>query len=206
MRLRLVLLVSLFTALVAVDPPWILVDWSDPLGWIRTVPAVDAVAALLRAACIGLAGTQLTGVILVGAGQVTRSGAIARIGRRMLIPVVRGAAPVLVVAGTALPAAAATGTRLPITPPVAATEVQTANGHAERTRSAVRLPVDHRTVGRHVVVQAGDSMWTIAADHADGEVGVYWARLVESNRPYFADVNLIHPGDVVRLPDLTSGG
>lgn len=62
-----------------------------------------------------------------------------------------------------------------------------------------------------VVVHPGDSLWRIAAARLPAETGpagtdAAWRRLYAANRPPLgADPDLIHPGDVLRIPrDLTS--
>lgn len=59
-------------------------------------------------------------------------------------------------------------------------------------------------------VQRGDHLWHIAretvadrgGDGSEAEVAAYWRRLLAANRDVVgADPDLIHPGQVVRLPD-----
>jgi hypothetical protein len=62
------------------------------------------------------------------------------------------------------------------------------------------------------VVQAGESLWSIAHDvvarslpraPTDSDVAVYWRTLVDAHRPFLVnpeDPDLIFPGEVVRLP------
>jgi hypothetical protein len=64
--------------------------------------------------------------------------------------------------------------------------------------------------GGTVVVRPGDSLWTLAASRLSGDAGPAavdsaWRRLYIANRPPLgADPDLIHPGDVLRIPrDLT---
>jgi nucleoid-associated protein YgaU len=182
MVIRLLSLITVLAGLVAIDPPWIVLDIGDPIQWIASSRPDDALAGILRAAAIlGTAG-QAAAMTLLVIGRMLDSRIIQRIARRALLPVLRGAAPIALIAGTALPAAAET--RLPITPPTARTV-------AEQAVDPVRL---------RVRVERGDSMWTIAADHTEGDVAPYWRALVELNRDRFADVNLIHPGDEILLP------
>ena len=60
------------------------------------------------------------------------------------------------------------------------------------------------------IVEAGDHLWAIAAEtvadrtgHTDEEtVGAYWQRLIEANRHVVGDdPDLIHPGQIIELPD-----
>lgn len=60
------------------------------------------------------------------------------------------------------------------------------------------------------IVEAGDHLWAIAAEtvadrtgHTDDEsVGTYWQRLIEANLHIVGDdPDLIHPGQIIELPD-----
>jgi hypothetical protein len=56
--------------------------------------------------------------------------------------------------------------------------------------------------GQHVVAP-GESMWTIAADHAGATAAAqYWAHVVDVNRARVrsGDPDLIYPGEIVELP------
>ncbi|HUR08246.1 MAG TPA: LysM peptidoglycan-binding domain-containing protein [Nonomuraea sp.] len=59
------------------------------------------------------------------------------------------------------------------------------------------------------LVRPGDNLWTIADEAlseqfnrpaTDPEVARYWRVLIEANRDHIPDPDLIHPGEVVRLP------
>lgn len=186
MTTRIILLAAVCSGLIALDPGWILVEWS--VDWIASSRPEDVIAALLRLVAVWLTGSQVAALSVVAIAERVGNGSLERLARRALLPVLRGAAPIMLVAGSALPAAAG-DVRVPFSPPT-----------AERTVSidAVRSPL--APVGSSVVVEAGDSMWTIAADNTDGDVGAYWRRVVDMNRDRFADVNLIHPGDEILLP------
>lgn len=186
MATRIILLAAVFSGLIALDPGWILVEWS--MDWIAASRPEDLSAALIRLVAIGLTGSQLAALSVVAVAERLGNGSLERMARRALLPVLRGAAPIVLVAGSALPAAA-NEVRVPFSPPA-----------AERTvdSDVAQSPLIPATAS--VVVEAGDSMWTIAAANTDGDVGVYWRRVVDMNRDRFADVNLIHPGDEVVLP------
>lgn len=191
MVIRITLLTAIFLCLLAIDPAWISPDWTDLPGWYAATRAEDALAATVRLAAMGLIGVQLGALSLLLMGRVTGSGALQRIAQRALLPALRGAAPLVLVAGSALPATA-TELRLPIAPPA-----------VERTFDVAG---DERSAQAFVVVEEGDSMWTIAAAHTDADVGSYWRGVVDVNRERFRDVDLIHPGDTVLLPHVTSRG
>lgn len=67
------------------------------------------------------------------------------------------------------------------------------------------VPADPTTGS--VVVETGDHLWKISADHlgagaADGEIAPYWRHVVEVNTPRLrsGDPDLIYPGEIVDLP------
>lgn len=188
MLLRLFSLTALIASLLAIDPHWITIDWTAPLEWLGRSRPEDAAAAIVRTVAIALAASQTGAIAIIRTAQALNSGTLERIGRRVLVPVLRSAAPIAIVAGSALPATASE-TRLPITPP-------TAQVVAEHV-------LDQPEV---VVVRAGDSLWKIAATHAPHETAPFWLRVVDLNRSRFADVNLIHPGDQVLLPMVNPPG
>lgn len=190
MVIRLTLVTFIFFGLLAIDPTWISPDWTDLGRWFAVTRAEDALAAAVRLAAIGLTGVQMGALSLMSLGRATGSGALQRTAQRALLPALRGAAPLFLVAGSALPATA-TELRLPIVPPT-----------VERT---VEIISDETRGPTFVVVEKGDSMWKIAATHTDADVGSYWRRVVDVNRDRFEDVNLIHPGDTVLLPPVNPG-
>lgn len=187
MATRLFLLIALHLGLLTLKPTWVVIDWAEPVAWLSATPAEEAVAAVLRSAAVALTGSQVTALLLVGLFTLTGNGQLEHAARRALLPILRAAGPVALVAGTALPAAGME-TRIPISPPPA-TQVVDLPG----------APVPHGVVS----VLPGQSMWTIAAEQVDGgDPSGYWRRLVDLNRDRFEDVDLIHPGDTVVLPPL----
>lgn len=188
---RITLVTVVFVSLLAIDPAWISPDWTDLPGWYAVTRGEDVLAAAVRLAAIGLTGVQLSALSLMLVGRTIGSGALQRTAQRALLPALRGAAPLVLVAGSALPATA-TELRLPIVPPAVARSFDVAG--------------NERSAPTFVVVEKGDSMWTIAAAHADADVGRYWRRVVDVNRQRFQDVDLIHPGDTVLLPPVNPEG
>lgn len=178
---RVTALLSLFAVLVGFQPEWLRPEWSELGVWLTSVPAEEAVAGLLRLAAIAGLATQVFGLALVWLGSMVGSGAMVRMARRMLLPMLRAAVPLAVAAGPAVPALAS-DPGLPVFPP------------------PITRVVSESQTPPSVVVTNGDSMWKIAVEHASGDVGMYWRKVVELNRPRFDDVDLIHPGDVVVLP------
>jgi nucleoid-associated protein YgaU len=187
MHFRLLALALLAFALDRFDPAWIVIEWSNPTGWVRNARPEDAAAAMVRVAALSMSASQAAALSLVWVGRMNGSGGLERGGRRFVIPALRAAAPLALVAGSAIPAAA-TETRLPVT-------------------LAQPAPSERMATGpRPVRVEAGESMWTIAAAHTAGELAPFWREVVELNRDRFDDVDLIHPGDIVLLPPLNAAG
>jgi nucleoid-associated protein YgaU len=185
MTSRLLLLAALHLGLLALNPTWVVIDWTEPIAWLSAAPAEDAAAALARSAALMLTGTQLAALALIGLSTMVGSGRLERAARRALLPILRTAAPVALMASTALPVAAMEA-RIPITPPPAS--------------EVIDLP--EAIVEAEVIVRPGDSMWAIAADRVNGDPSNYWHRLVDLNRDRFVDVDVIHPGDTILLPPL----
>ena len=176
---RVTALSSFFLALLAFDPEWLRPEWSGLGAWLASVPPEEAAAAILRLVALTGLATQISGLALVWIGSLVGSGAMVRTARRMLLPVLRAAVPLAVAAGPAVPAFAADPGLAAFPPPII---------HSTSLPQA------------SVVVHPGESMWTIAAEHAPGDVGLFWRKVVKANRDRFADVDVIHPGDVVLLP------
>ncbi len=186
--MRFLSLTALLTGLLVIDPHWITIDWTAPLEWLSSSRPEDAVAAIVRTVAIALAATQTGALATIWTAHALNSESLERIGRRLLVPVLRSAGPIALVVGSALPATASE-TRLPITPP------------------PVRVVAEHTSdQPEFVVVRPGDSMWKIAAAHAPDETAPFWLRVVDLNRNRFVDVNLIHPGDEVLLPTVSPTG
>ena len=84
---------------------------------------------------------------------------------------------------------------------------------ADRGPDSSRLPVTFasRASVESVVVARGDHLWKISARHlhanfsrdaTSSEILPYWREVVETNRPTLrsGDPDVIHPGEVIRLP------
>lgn len=77
----------------------------------------------------------------------------------------------------------------------------------------VRLPIDVSQAGAGpdtVVVRKGDHLWKIAERHltekaSSTPVAPYWREVVSHNEPHLrsGDPDLIYPGEVVELPELS---
>ena len=180
MIVRTSALVAVLVSLVSIDPQWLTPQWGDFPTWLTGSPPEEVTAALLRLVAIALVSSQLVGLGLAGVGNAVGNGLLARIGRRLVLPVLRSVIPLAVAAGPAVPALASVDPGM-VPAPVA---------------GSFETPPPPQSV----IVEPGDSMWTIADRHAPNRVDSYWIRVVELNRDRFDDVDLIHPGDVVLLP------
>lgn len=77
----------------------------------------------------------------------------------------------------------------------------------------VRLPldaVDEEPGDGFVVVEEGDHLWSISSRHLsvrspDTPIGPYWRRVVRVNTPSLrsGDPDLIYPGEIVELPEIS---
>jgi len=84
---------------------------------------------------------------------------------------------------------------------------------AEPTSTPTYLPIDLETnMPGTVVVEKGDHLWSISADHLEAtlsrspsslEITPYWREVIEDNRDRLrsGDPDLIYPGETVVLPD-----
>jgi len=66
------------------------------------------------------------------------------------------------------------------------------------------IPVDE------VVVERGDHLWKISQRHVESRspglgVAPYWMRVIEANTPSLrsGDPDLIYPGEVIQLPEIS---
>lgn len=62
----------------------------------------------------------------------------------------------------------------------------------------------------HVVVVSGDHLWKISERHVEAtspglRIAPYWLEVIEENRPRLrsGDPDLIYPGEVIVLPELS---
>ena len=186
-----------------------LVATTAPAAWRAAARAEgpDAVADVLVAGCtvaltVALAWlwavTTVTAAALV-TGRVRPGGGTTR----RLVLLACGAA---VVAGAGAPAVAAgagTGEGAELLAGLALPEraVAPAAQHARHARSAPLVPTRSAPTDAYVV-QAGDSLWSIAQAHPAGmSVDERWRAIWAANRDVVgADPDLIHPGQPLRLP------
>lgn len=198
------LVVSGATVLGGAALPGAWVPARDAVGTSRVVDLLVAGCATALAVALGwlwLITTAIVGEVLAGSAPgFANSGAL----RRMVL-VACGTA---VVAGTALPAQAGGGdpaellAGLPL-PERAVAPARTAHlPKASAPHVAVAAQRRSSEAARYVV-RAGDSLWSIAEAHpgAGDSVEARWRAIWAVNREQVGDdPDLIHPGQVLRLP------
>lgn len=225
---RLIGLIGLDGAVLAAavpEPGRLLEHLGQPSAWVSRVGADRAAAELAAAAlwCVA-AWTALGLIACIGAALPGAAGRIADRLARTLLPatlyrVVAGAAGLGVLlapaaAGAAsvahpVPAAARTSAPPPAWPsdaplPAPSWPVTSTPAHrpAPHEQPAPARPSPPRTV----VVRAGDSLWSIAAEHLPSSAGrdriaQAWPRWYRANRTVIgADPDLIRPGQVLHTP------
>lgn len=199
---------------------WLVVDWSDPLGWLSTVEVEVALAALGRVAALTMLGWIGLSTIayllgrLVGIDGSSIDWLSFGPARRAIDAVLAGylmigsMAPAGAVVESQSDAGAAGTSRQvevvdPAYVPIPAGSDPGATPPVDETQAPTGVGA--------VVVAPGDSLWTIAADHLaevlghvpdDREIATYWREVVEVNRPQIRSGNpdLIFPGEEITLP------
>jgi hypothetical protein len=212
---------------------WLRVDWAAPGLWLQTVAFLDALAAIARTAGLVACYWLLTTTCLYMVAEAAHIGAMARALAWATLPVARDWARRAVASGVltaslALPAAAWEQVK-PGYVPVAAGDQQTTTttiAAPTPTTTVATIPVVPATVATptsnaapvssrvEVTVQPGDNFWRLAENRlreligrepSDSEVAPSWVNVVEANRHSIRSGNpdLIFPGEVVLLPDLS---
>lgn len=211
---------------------WLRLDLSDPIGWLDDHTAEEASAALARSAGLA-AGWWMIGstIVYLGARLWGLPGAIRSVewlalpGMRRLVD--RAVAGSLLVS-TLVPQAA-TAAAEPGWAPVSTAAAETVEpgyvpipaGGEPAAAEAPPEPPRPRPVPTEapstVTVEPGDNLWLIAERRLaqvlghppqDAETAPYWLKVVEANRHRLrsGDPDLVYPGEVVALPDVTPPG
>lgn len=204
-----------------------------PLGrglprWVVAAPPVDAVVVVVHRVALVIALWLLAGTVLHLVATLARVPVLVGVTARAALPGVRRAVAALVVtAGVMAPGAAhaASGTAAPVprgvrdgraAPPiVAAATTAPAPPDPAPPAPAPAPAVSPAPSGGTVVVQAGDSLWTIAehltAARPDGgpgaDVGARWAAICAANaaRLRSGDPAVVYPGEEIVIPDANPG-
>ena len=202
--------------------------WSDPLGWLRTTTAENALIEVGRVVILVLVGWMVlatllalvartidrvlgTTVCVAGISHVVPAFLVA-----MVVAAIATTAPVLAqprppvapVGPVRDGRAATTAAPLPTPAPVPTTTPSTTPPITPPIAPVAPSPAPVAAPGpgatTHVVV-AGESLWSIARDRVGADAAAlvpYWRALCDANRAALPsrDVNVIHPGDTVVLP------
>ncbi|RYV50177.1 LysM peptidoglycan-binding domain-containing protein [Pengzhenrongella frigida] len=108
-------------------------------------------------------------------------------------------------AGAPVPTASAPAPTASTSAPAAGAPEPTASA-SDPAVGASESPPDPAAAEQRVTVQAGDSLWRIAADHlaldaSDADIAVAWPAWFETNRAVVGDdPHQIHPGQVLSAP------
>jgi hypothetical protein len=212
---RCLLVWLLATTVLALLAPWLLAGLDQPRDFERTLVDLMSLAGAAAGLWLWLLTSITTYDVARGQAARTRSGVPLAVRRLVL-----GACGVALVSnGLGLPAFAEdghhrhsvlSGLPLPDRPTTLGNlglAFQLARGPVHPTHHEARAEPGSRP--GTVVVRAGDTLWAIAQQHLapradDDAVGRACSRLFELNRAVIGDdPDLIHPGQRLRLPDLT---
>ena len=201
-----------------VDEP---LRWSDPVGWLRTTTVEDALIEVGRLLVVGLVAWMVLATALAIVARVvdrirgtttwfaTVSAVVPGFITTMVAAAIVTTAPVLaqprtpvapigpVRDGRAAVAAPPAVTPPPAPAPVAAPP-PVAVVESDPAPAVLPRPTVH-------VVAAGESLWSIARDRVgvdSATLADYWRALCDANRAALpsGDVNVIHPGETLRVP------
>lgn len=195
------------------------VEWSALSAWLENVPPEDAVVALVRLAALVTVGYLLVSTALYVLASLTRMPALIRGASALTLPSLRRivdgvVAAAIVVAPTSLAFGVSPAAAQPAPPPAHAYSPSPAGDVGRGYTPTPAGGTTAVTPGPTRVVQPGDSLWTIAADHLASSRGVavdglreadiaqHWRWLVELNASALAsgDPDVIYPGESVQLP------
>ena len=202
-------------------------SWDELSRWYEAVGPAVAAVALLQLIALALAGWLIVATALQVLSALLPSLGRARpladlISPRSLQRLGHGLAGLSLTAGLAAPAP---GAGTPSVPLVAASP-SPAHGHVEGEEpgaatatmrlieDAASAPAPSQTpaAAAAVVVEAGDSFWSIAVSEltdlegvppSDRQVVPYWRSLIEANRSRLVDPgnpDLLYPGQELALP------
>jgi len=205
--------------LAAVRPPVAGVSWWRGFPrWVAAAPPLDAVVVVAHRIALVTAAWLLAGTVLHIAAMAARWPGLARVTGRATLPAVRRAVAALAlgagVLGAGYPAYAASGTDAPrvrdgravaaSTSAPAPTVVAVSAPDPTTTTAAVTAAVTTRVTV--VVVQPGDSLWTIAERVAASEGGVdvasRWTAICVANagRLRSGNPSVIYAGEEIVIP------
>lgn len=206
--------------------PELVVDWSDPAGWLASAEPDAALAALARLVGLAVAawitatsflyafsrllGVEPWRVRWLSVGPIRRAVDTVLAGALVMGSLAPGTALAAVEppfspvsdTATALEAEPATPAYVPIPAGAIATSP---DGESDRSEQ----PDEAET---SVVVHVDDNLWKIAhtrlaadgSDPSEADVAQYWVRIIEANqhRLRSGDPDLIFPGEEILLPQV----
>jgi nucleoid-associated protein YgaU len=199
--------------------PWLLAGVERPAGFETTLVDLMALAGATAVLWLWLLATVTTYDVARGRADEPRAGVPAGVRRAVLA----ACGVALASSGLALPAHADDGHAHPsvlagLPMPDRPTTLSNL-GLAFQVAQATAHPDPHRPHGEHphrgprparatVIVRDGDTLWAIAQRHlgpaGEGAISRACSRLYQLNRAVIGDdPDLIHPGQRLRLPDLT---
>jgi nucleoid-associated protein YgaU len=204
-------------------------SWDELSRWYEAVGPAVAAVALLQVIALALAGWLIVATALQVLSALLPTLGRARsladlISPRSLQRLGHGLAGLSLTAGLAAPAP---GAGTPSVPLVAASP-SPGHGHVEgeepgaatatmrlvEDASSAPAPSQTPAASAAVIVEAGDSFWSIAVSEltdlegvppSDRQVAPYWRRLIEANRSRLVDPgnpDLLYPGQELVLPVL----
>jgi len=197
--------------------------WRD---WLSTTDPVTGVFAIARVGATAVAWYLVVTTVLSYVAQMLRWGLAIRLADAITVPAVRrltrhaaglSLAGLLVSPSPAL--ATADSMEVPLLRHMPAPSALTVPPPATEPSSPTTtiptdLTADTASQAPRWTVSAGDSLWHIArltllesTGHAPEKIELadYWRQLIELNRASFPDPanpNLIHPGNVLKLPPI----
>jgi hypothetical protein len=172
------------------------------LRWLAAAPPLDALVVVAQRIATVTAAWLLAGALLHVTAAVARRPGLLRVTGRVTLPGVRRAVAALTlsagVLGAGYPASVAAGAEAP--------RVRDGRSAPVTTVVAVSPPVSTAPAPTIVVVQAGDSLWSIAervvATEAGTDVASRWMEICAANagRLRSGDLAVIYPGEEVVIP------
>ena len=205
--------------------PELVVDWSDPAGWMTTAEPEAALAALARLVGLAVIAWITVTTLLYAFSRVV--GVESWRLRWLSVGPIRRAVDTLLagalVIGSLAPGPALAAVEPPLSPLSDTTSLQAepatpayipipAGGIATSPGGESDRSGEPDGAETSVVVQVDDNLWEIAqsqlaadgADPTEADIARYWVRIIEANqhRLRSGDPDLIFPGEEILLPQI----
>ena len=190
--------------LAAVRPPVAGAPWLRGFPrWVAAAPPLDPVVVIAHRIALVAAAWLLAGAVLHAAATAARWPGLARLTGRATLPVVRRAVAAFALGagmlGAGYPASVASGAEAP--------RVRDGRAAPVTTVVAVSPPISGAPAPTFVVVQPGDSLWSIAERVAMAEGGTdvasRWTAICGANAGRLRSGNpaVISPGEEIVIPE-----